>query len=88
METDFQGHTKSLAPDTGSLGQGKGSRGMLSQQKNRAQFTAGPGKVRRDMLGWKNSTVQEISHELHRQIPDHRGEPDPQPKEIPDRLGN
>lgn len=33
METDFQGHTKSLAPDTGSLGQGKGSRGMLSQQK-------------------------------------------------------
>lgn len=33
METDLQGHTKSLAQDTGSLGQGKGSHGMLSQWK-------------------------------------------------------
>lgn len=33
MEADLQGHTKSLAQDTGSLGQGKGSHGMLSQQK-------------------------------------------------------
>lgn len=89
METDLQGHTKSLAQDTGSLGQGKGSHGMLSQQKKeRAQFTIGPAKVRRDMLGWKDSTVQEISHELRRQIPDHRGEPDPQSKEIPEWLGN
>lgn len=88
METDLQGHTKSLAQDRGSLGQGKGSHGMLSQGKERAQFTTGPAKVRRDTLGWKDSTVQEVSHELHRQIPDHRGEPDPQPKEIPEWLGN
>lgn len=33
METDLQGHTKSLAQDTGSLGQRKGSHDMLLQWK-------------------------------------------------------
>lgn len=33
MEIDLQGHTKSLAQDTGSLGQGKESHSMLSQRK-------------------------------------------------------
>lgn len=88
METDLQGHTKSLAQDTGSLGQGKEVMACFHSEKERAQFTKGLAKVRRDMLGWKDSIVQEISHELCRQIPDHRGEPDPQPKEIPEWLGN
>lgn len=70
------------------LGRGKEVMACFHSEKERAQFTVGPAKVRRDMLGWKDSAVQEISHELCRQIPDHRGEPDPQPKEIPEWLGN
>ena len=70
------------------LGRGKEVMAYFHSKKERAQFTTGPAKVRRDMLGWKDSTVQEISRELCRQIPDYRGEPDPQPKEIPEWLGN
>lgn len=62
------------------LGRGKEVMACFHSEKEKAQFTVGPGKVRRNMLGWKDSAVQEISHELHRQIPDHQGEPDPQPK--------
>lgn len=41
METDLRGHTKSLAQDTGSLGQGKGSHGMLSQWKREGPVYCG-----------------------------------------------
>lgn len=70
------------------LGRGKEVMTCFHSEKEKIQFTTGPVQVRRDMLGWKDSMVQEISHELHRQIPDHRGKPDPQPKEILEWLGN
>lgn len=70
------------------LGRGKEVMTCFHSEKEKTQFTTGSVKVRRDMLDWKDSMVQEISHDLCRQIPHHQGKPDPQPKEILVWLGN
>lgn len=84
----LQGHTKSLAQDTGSLGQGKGSHGMLSQRKREGPVYYRTSQGQKRHTGLERLHSSGSSHELCRQIPDHRGEPDPQPKEIPKWLGN
>lgn len=42
------------------MGRGKEVMACFHSEKERAQFTTGPAKVRRDTLGWKDSTVQEV----------------------------